>query len=494
MAKSIVEYFAEHEAYRCGYCGNTDTNYSHGMWAHALTVQDYQDLLDRGWRRSGKYCYKPTMDVTCCPMYTIRCEALNFKLRKSHKKVIKKMNKYLIEGVKPKCDKNDEDGFAIDDRSGVGEKHVAMGDDKPGTSESDVKPTVIDEKPGTSQPEPETSSAGNKNIGPSSKTPKPGDGIDPNKPKCKKAKERRKEKKLAKLASKGQSEEQAVAPQETKPSTSKSNDGKTLEELLSEPEKAEHCAHKLEVRLVRSSPKSQLFEDTLKETHEVYHKYQVKIHGDAPDKPSMRQFTRFLIDSPLEEEHPGGTLPLKYGSFHHQYILDGKIICVGVIDILPSLVSSKYLYYDPDYYFLSLGTYSALREIALVQELHKQSQEMIYYYMGYYIQSCPKMIYKGQYYPSYLLCPETYTWHPVEKCAPKLDINKYSRFEEDQTVVDKNAEIDLENLLVLHKRQLMTYPIYKMLSKGENDDLQEVREYAGFVGKKASSSLVLFRK
>lgn len=43
-----------------------------GMWAHAMAVSDYQDLIDRGWRRSGKYCYKPTMDVTCCPMYTIR--------------------------------------------------------------------------------------------------------------------------------------------------------------------------------------------------------------------------------------------------------------------------------------------------------------------------------------------------------------------------------------------------------------------------------------
>jgi len=23
------------------------------MWAHSLTVEDYQDLLDRGWRRWG---------------------------------------------------------------------------------------------------------------------------------------------------------------------------------------------------------------------------------------------------------------------------------------------------------------------------------------------------------------------------------------------------------------------------------------------------------
>ena len=40
-------------------------------------------------------------------MYTIRCEALKFKLRKSHKKVLKKVNKYLIEGIKPSSDMAD---------------------------------------------------------------------------------------------------------------------------------------------------------------------------------------------------------------------------------------------------------------------------------------------------------------------------------------------------------------------------------------------------
>lgn len=54
-------------------------------------------------------------------------------------------------------------------------------------------------------------------------------------------------------------------------------------------------------------------------------------------------------------DHPG------YGSFHQQYLLDGKLIGVGVLDILPHCVSSKYFFYDPDYEFLSLGTYSALR-------------------------------------------------------------------------------------------------------------------------------------
>lgn len=41
------------------------------------------------------------MDVTCCPQYAIRCEVSNFKLNKSHKKVMKRVNKYLNSDVKP---------------------------------------------------------------------------------------------------------------------------------------------------------------------------------------------------------------------------------------------------------------------------------------------------------------------------------------------------------------------------------------------------------
>lgn len=63
-----------------------------------------------------------------------------------------------------------------------------------------------------------------------------------------------------------------------------------------------------------------------------------------------------------EEHHEGGFEP-GFGSFHHQYWLDGKLVAVGVIDILPRCVSSVYLYYDPDYSYMSLGTYSALRYI-----------------------------------------------------------------------------------------------------------------------------------
>ncbi|POI30290.1 hypothetical protein CIB84_005960, partial [Bambusicola thoracicus] len=93
-------------------------------------------------------------------------------------------------------------------------------------------------------------------------------------------------------------------------------------------------------------------------------------------------------------ENPPNGPECGYGSFHQQYWLDGKIIAVGVIDILPYCVSSVYLYYDPDYSFLSLGVYSALREIAFTRQLHEKTPDLCFYYMGFYIHSCPKMRYK----------------------------------------------------------------------------------------------------
>ncbi|KAJ1382891.1 N-end aminoacyl transferase, N-terminal, partial [Sesbania bispinosa] len=76
----------------CGYCGSPRHNsISHGMWADSLTVYDYQDLLDRGWRRSGCFIYKPEMERTCCPSYTIRLKASDFVPSKEQLRVSKRI-------------------------------------------------------------------------------------------------------------------------------------------------------------------------------------------------------------------------------------------------------------------------------------------------------------------------------------------------------------------------------------------------------------------
>lgn len=434
------------------------------MWAHSLTVQDYQDLIDRGWRRSGKYCYKPTMHVTCCPHYTIKCEAGKFKMSKSHKKIIKTVNRYLIHGIKR------GDGKEYQEES------AAKGDNP-------VEPAPKEEISGKDE-----------TMKDSRKTPKPGLGADSNLPKAKKAKDIRKElkKKKQEATSSGDGEQAPVNDPDTPVSKPSTNEAKTLEDFLSEPDKAEKCAHKLEIKLVRSSPRSSEFNSSLKESYKIYRKYQMGIHLEEESDCNHDTYTGFLVDSPLEEEHTSKDLPLGYGSFHQQYILDGKVIAVGVIDILPYCTSSVYLYYDPDYNFLSLGTYSALREIAFTRSLTKMAPALQYYYMGYYIHSCPKMVYKGQYYPSFLLCPETYTWHPIEECKPKLDVSKYSRFA-DSDVEDENGKIDLDKVTILFMRQMMTYDIYKALNP-KAKDAKEVLEYSKFVGKKCAERMLLCRK
>ncbi|KAL1787533.1 arginyl-tRNA-protein transferase 1 isoform X2 [Sigmodon hispidus] len=191
-------------------------------------------------------------------------------------------------------------------------------------------------------------------------------------------------------------------------------------------------------------------------------------------------------------ERPANGPECGYGSFHQQYWLDGKIIAVGVIDILPYCVSSVYLYYDPDYSFLSLGVYSALREIAFTRQLHEKTSQLSYYYMGFYIHSCPKMRYKGQYRPSDLLCPETYIWVPIEQCLPLLDNSKYCRFNQDPQAVDEGRCKDLDRLRVLHRRSAMPYGVYKNYQEDPNEEAL-VLEYANLVGQKCSERMLLFR-
>ncbi|KAG5343041.1 hypothetical protein C0989_000031 [Termitomyces sp. Mn162] len=111
------------------------------------------------------------------------------------------------------------------------------------------------------------------------------------------------------------------------------------------------------------------------EKYALFRKYQMNIHNDS-STPSG--FERFLVESPLLEPiiyAPGAPshLPRSYGSYHQLYRLDGKLIAVGVIDILPHCVSSVYFFYDDTWEEFSLGKLSALREISLVCEMRNAS-------------------------------------------------------------------------------------------------------------------------
>lgn len=510
-ATSIVEYFAGNEASRCGYCKGKDTSYSTGMWGHLLTVEDYQNLIDRGWRRSGRYCYKPTMNKTCCPQYTIRSDSLLFQPTKSHKRVIKRFRNYIIKGAEKKevftlppktFDVYETDGDSSDDTmdqkafqvqkqlkmNQTGEQNVASGTERV-TSDIECEAGPSE----TCQQKIERK-----------KILKPSDGADPTKPKCRKAKEVRRERALQKLAAKG-IDAPSLPPkrqQQQQPSEEKS-----LQDLLFEPF-PENSKHKFEIRIFLAQTSNEEFMKSHEESLQVYRKYQVSVHKDSPSKCSPDQFNRFLCNSslifekqPFVDPRTGEVLAPGYGAFHQQYLIDGKIVCVGVIDILTTCVSSVYLYYDPDYSFLSLGTLSSLFEFVYVRRLAQIRAAVKYYYMGYYIHSCPKMRYKAQYHPSEIVCPLTFQWIPVEKCLPKLDVAKFCRLSETGNA--PSTELDLDEVLILYRRQAMPYGVYRELRFPDDDDEEdeeegrsdtaEVREYALLVGEKVWRRMLLYR-
>uniref|UniRef100_A0A667Y1P6 Arginyl-tRNA--protein transferase 1 n=1 Tax=Myripristis murdjan TaxID=586833 RepID=A0A667Y1P6_9TELE len=476
---TIVEYFGGDDGYRCGYCKNEKGNFSHGMWSHTMTVQDYQDLIDRGWRRSGKYVYKPIMNKTCCPQYTIRCHALKFQPSKSHKKILKKMSKFFSKGELPT---GQDDGEFILANIAItlvrtffnmilGTHSKEQGNEKKKHRKHGLTPTK---------------SSPNVGLINGSRV-----GADPNRPPCRKAKDLRKERRLQKEQMRQQAGGVSSNVTPTPATPTPTNQPKSLEDFINE-SLTDNPLHCLEVRLVPVSFEDPQFTASYEQSAALYARYQMAVHGDAPSECNESEFRRFLCDSPLEAEFSPDGPEVGYGSFHQQYWLDGRIVAVGVIDILPNCVSSVYLYYHPEFASLSLGSYSALREIAFTRQLQKQSPKLCYYYLGFYIHSCPKMRYKGQYQPSDLLCPETYVWVPIEQCLPSLENSRYARFNQDPDAGDSRVLKDVGRTLVLYRRTVMPYAAYSCKRKGSSDQT-EVEQYANLVGQVCAERILLYR-
>ncbi|KAK4902659.1 Arginyl-tRNA--protein transferase 1 [Elasticomyces elasticus] len=129
----------------------------------------------------------------------------------------------------------------------------------------------------------------------------------------------------------------------------------------------------------------------------LFSNYQKHVHHETDADITRDGFKRFLCGSPLHR-HDDSTDGKPLGSYHQCYRLDGRLIAMGVLDLLPHAVSGVYFLYHSDFEKWSFGKLSALREAALAME-----QGYDYYYMGYYIHGCAKMRYKGDYKPQYVL-------------------------------------------------------------------------------------------
>ncbi|KAJ3030121.1 UNVERIFIED_CONTAM: Arginyl-tRNA--protein transferase 1 [Siphonaria sp. JEL0065] len=273
--------------------------------------------------------------------------------------------------------------------------------------------------------------------------------------------------------------------------------------------------NKWEVKLVPAT-----FEQ---DTFDLYTKYQINVHKDPPTKIKKSRFIGFLVDSPLtfitpseiglttnfSSEKSLGEFP-GYGSFHQKYYLNGQLVAVSVLDILPACVSAVYFMYDPANPVvrnLSMGVYSGLRETAMAKQYSRFLPGLKYLYMGFYIHSCSKMRYKAQFKPSDLICPKTRVWVPVEKCIKLLDVHKVALLStalrlEDNAIPDaNNANVfgpsaitheysvdikDLANIMIYQERGVT---FLKMLPPNRKV-LGEIGQFVKLVGINVAKQLI----
>lgn len=442
---SIVQLYREYEG-ECHYCKVPGSkNIAYGMNSDQITVYDFQFLFDRGWARCGKWIYLPANHKLCCPTYTIRLDVQRFQPRRSHRRCTKRLKRYLETGS---CT---VDGFSecstpVERRTqshtmelsknerATYHAEIAKALRQMFPLEGDIDFTLIQVQP------------------------------------CKKKKEQRdlSSNICLKLASQVKVSPFQLAerladllPAAWKATASKpgfvnfdrivsgENDTDMSEGEESSWTPSDHSfdfpmswRHSLGEDC--NTGKSHSMEVTLEEPvfteekYQLYRKYQIVVHQTSESSSELQPdgFQEFLCKTPLirQEAKSPNDPPCGYGSFHQTYRIDGKLVAIGVIDILPYCLSSIYFIYDPDFSFLSLGVVSALREIQWIKCLIEQAPktELRYYYLGYYVHSCPKVRYKSSFKPSYLLCPVTLQWVPMEDAEKVLDTKKYGRFAGEQ--------------------------------------------------------------
>lgn len=129
----------------------------------------------------------------------------------------------------------------------------------------------------------------------------------------------------------------------------------------------------------------------------LYLRYQREVHGNERETLETTHYASFLVHTCVPEQ-----------TYEMQLRHDGALAGLAVVDLLDDALSSVYFFYDPDYRRYSLGTFSALAELAIAQRLG-----MAYYYPGYYIAGCRKMRYKARIRPCEARELDSPYWFPL---------------------------------------------------------------------------------
>ncbi|KAJ5317080.1 hypothetical protein N7508_001588 [Penicillium antarcticum] len=353
----------------CGYCKSDNGSASYYTSSTSVRPHHYEELINGGWRRSGSLYYKQNLQRSCCPHYTLRLEASEYRPRRDQRKAINRWNKFILG---PEYMRK---AARLCPRTREEKKHRKCN--------FDVVTAVHESEYGNVK----------RPIDPATKRP-----LEP--------------------------------------------------------------AHRFEVNVEGDSVSQAKFE--------LFRKYQTAIHKEDVSHWKPKDFQRFLCSGLQRSPTSRNSSDKKIGSWHQCYRLDGELVAVAVLDLVPSGVSSVYVFYDPAYEQWEFGKLSAMREIAFSLE-----NDYRYYYMGYYIHSCQKMRYKANFRPQYILDPESNTWDPLDgELTEKLNSRSYVSMSRDRAGIPAPAAEPFEDeeqmtLFDVHMPGVMTAPEVEAMDLGK---------------------------
>ena len=491
----------------CGYCKHQSvkpkTRFRNQLiiTTKSIPIDIYQNLVEKGWSRSGNRLYKKNYEKSCCKIYQPRVNVNNFKITKQQKKVMKKFRKYLTgeyelnklsnkinnkdieEKEKEKVKEEDEIQNRIDEKLreyitssnflDIINKYIQNEDDINLIYEKLLYTKIrknnnkkyeydyscdliyiiknilmkISKKNENNIINNEINSIHDEDykyknfiddiyngITKFYKTDENYENISLNentghinfKIKNKNIILEEKNKEISENKNINENKNKNVKKDKINININTINiqEGKekyTLEyfkEIVTEPEIYLPLKHIYSIELTDKIELNQMDERFL-----LYQKYQLKVHKEMA---TVQSYNNFIGISPvikkeiklpndlcIKTKHPE-LYPKHYGMHNLIHRIDGKIIAVTVIDILPNYFESLYCYYDPDFSFLDLGIVTAIREI----EYMKSFQELIdknltYYTMGEMSISVKKLKYKSDYNPTEIMDPYTGIYVPL---------------------------------------------------------------------------------
>ena len=355
----------------CPYCHKVGGFHTRGVVVDTLTVDVWLELLNRGWRRFGKYLWHQAEDI-CCRQYPIRTNVRRHTPNRDNRKVWKRLEKFLRT-----------DGAAADD--GAANDSTINKAKRNCLSCSKPMQLVVKTLPhGYSLPTCDVCHGTNIHLEEEGFLHCPNCLLDTH-VKCQ--------------YSSFCSQIISSIPQ-----------GFLWNYMGS---------RQLQVRVAVPS--------FSQEKYELFLKYQKRVHsegegqvlsvlritGSDEDETDEAMFRRYLIDSPLCDDVGGSEFR---GTFHFEYRLDGELFMTTVTDLLKESVNSVYCFYDPDRMSLAPGKLSILYEMEWMRR-QQEYQRFAYYYLGMYVAS-PKMTYKANYHPAELLSPVLNEWVNFEELFP----------------------------------------------------------------------------